>query len=204
MTTAQEQFWAGPEGDEYQARNANALVGGLEANVALFSRILAKTMGVKTLIEFGSGAGLNLRAIHRVMPFISLYAVEINEGAVMKMPQCVLITMRGSVLEMPPLDLPCDLAMTKGLLIHIAPADLPRAYATLYQASTRYILMCEYYCPNPRMIPYRGQPDRLWARDFPGEMLAAYPDLRLIDYGFVSKLDPHPQDDISWFLLEKG
>jgi hypothetical protein len=28
--------------------------------------------------------------------------------------------------------------------------------------------------------------------------------LRLVDYGFVYRRDPaHPQDDLTWFLLEK-
>ena len=31
-----------------------------------------------------------------------------------------------------------------------------------------------------------------------------YNDLKLIDYGFSYRRDPNfPQDDISWFLLEK-
>jgi spore coat polysaccharide biosynthesis protein SpsF len=35
-------------------------------------------------------------------------------------------------------------------------------------------------------------------------MLEKYPDLQLIDYGFCYKRDPaFPQDDATWFLLEK-
>jgi hypothetical protein len=35
-------------------------------------------------------------------------------------------------------------------------------------------------------------------------MLDAYPDLKLLDYGFVYHRDPaHPQDDVTWFLIEK-
>jgi hypothetical protein len=44
----------------------------------------------------------------------------------------------------------------------------------------------------------------LFKRDFAGEMLERYPDLELIDYGFVYKRDNNfPQDDITWFLLKK-
>ena len=36
-------------------------------------------------------------------------------------------------------------------------------------------------------------------------MLDAFPDLRLIDYGFVYHRDPNfPQDDLNWFLMEKS
>jgi spore coat polysaccharide biosynthesis protein SpsF len=54
------------------------------------------------------------------------------------------------------------------------------------------------------MIPYRGNEDRLFKRDFAGEMLNKYSDLSLVDYGFSYRKDPiFPQDDITWFLLEK-
>ena len=97
-----------------------------------------------------------------------------------------------------------DLAFTRGLLIHIHPRDLPKAYDTLHQAAAKYILICEYFSPQPRMIPYRGQDNLLWARDFAGEMLDRFDDLALLDYGFVYHRDPvAPQDDVTWFLMEK-
>jgi len=44
----------------------------------------------------------------------------------------------------------------------------------------------------------------LFKRDFAGEMLDRYPALKLLDYGFVYRRDPlFPQDDMTWFLLEK-
>jgi spore coat polysaccharide biosynthesis protein SpsF len=44
----------------------------------------------------------------------------------------------------------------------------------------------------------------LFKRDFAGEMLEQFADLRLIDYGFAYRRDPaFPQDDITWFLMEK-
>ena len=57
---------------------------------------------------------------------------------------------------------------------------------------------------SPVAIAYRGDDDRLYKRDFAGEMLDKYNDLRLIDYGFSYRRDAaFPQDDITWFLLEK-
>jgi len=96
-----------------------------------------------------------------------------------------------------------DLAFTKTLLIHIAPDDLPRAYDVLYKASARYVLVCEYYNPTPVEVEYRGHSGRLWKRDFAGEMLHRYANLRLVDYGFVYRRDPFTQDDVTYFLLEK-
>jgi spore coat polysaccharide biosynthesis protein SpsF len=35
-------------------------------------------------------------------------------------------------------------------------------------------------------------------------MMARHPGLRLLDYGFRYRHDPNwPQDDITWFLLER-
>jgi hypothetical protein len=60
------------------------------------------------------------------------------------------------------------------------------------------------YNPSPVVMKYRGYSDRLFKRDFCGEMMDTYTDLKLIVYGFAYHRDVNfPQDDISWFLLEK-
>ena len=98
-----------------------------------------------------------------------------------------------------------DLSLIKGVLIHINPDMLPVVYEKLYTASRRFVLVCEYYNPSPVAISYRGHADRLFKRDFAGEMMDKYPDLKLVDYGFAYRRDPaFPQDDITWFLMEKG
>ena len=52
-------------------------------------------------------------------------------------------------------------------------------------------------------VNYRGNSDRLFKRDFAGELMDRYP-LRLIAYGFSYHRDNYfPQDDSTWFLLEK-
>ncbi len=81
---------------------------------------------------------------------------------------------------------------------------LPRVYDLLHQASQRYICVVEYYNPSPVTIPYRGETDKLFKRDFAGEMLDRFSDLRLVDYGFSYHRDNNfPQDDANWFLLER-
>lgn len=90
------------------------------------------------------------------------------------------------------------------MLIHIAPQHLQAVYQKLYNASNRYILISEYYNPTPVSVEYRGHKDKLFKRDFAGEMLDCYSDLKLIDYGFVYRRDAHfAQDDTTWFLMQK-
>ncbi|MDQ7991053.1 MAG: pseudaminic acid biosynthesis-associated methylase [Propionicimonas sp.] len=201
--TEQEEFWAGEFGDQYIARNTgSALVGG---NLNLFSRVLSRTSGVSSLIEFGANIGNNLRAIAQLLPDCELAAVEINAAAAQQLAEALpaVHLHHSSLLEFEP-DRSYDVALTKGVLIHINPDALPVVYDKLYAASSRYLVVCEYYSPVPQEIGYRGHDGKLFKRDFAGDLLERHPDLALVDYGFNYRRDPvFPMDDLTWFLLEK-
>jgi pseudaminic acid biosynthesis-associated methylase len=201
--TEQEAFWSGEFGDKYSARNTGA--DWVAANTALFTKILARTHGVESAIEFGANIGLNLMALRHLLPEARLGAVEINPSAVEALRGwggCEEV-IQESILNYEPTS-SYDLAFTKGVLIHINPDELGSVYEILYRSSHRYVLVAEYYNPSPVEIPYRGHSGRLFKRDFAGEILETYSDLRLVDYGFVWKRDPNfPQDDLTWFLMEK-
>jgi len=202
-STNQEQFWAGEFGDAYAERNRGA--AWIESNSALFERILACTEGVETILELGPSIGLNLRAIRGLRPEIELSGVEINESAVRELNNwgCMKNVMHQSILEYQPSE-KFDFVFTKGVLIHLAPELLPNIYRMLNQASRRYVCIAEYYNPTPVSIPYHGHEDKLFKRDFGGEIVDFCPSLELVDYGFCYHRDPrHPQDDITWFLLRK-
>ena len=203
FSTKQEEFWAGEFGDEYTGRSRGA--DRVASNIALFSKVLARTDTVKTVIEFGANIGLNLQAIRQLLPTADLSAIEINGKAVDELQRLGYVKVyRESILDFKP-DYPRDFVLVKGVLIHINPDYLPRVYDLLYGTTSRYICLAEYYNPSPVSIPYRGHEDRLFKRDFAGELLRRFVDLRLIDYGFVYHRDPKfPQDDITWFLLEKA
>jgi pseudaminic acid biosynthesis-associated methylase len=200
--TKQEAFWAGEFGADYTARNRGP--GLVASNLALFGRILQRTIAVRSVLELGANIGLNLRAIGQLLPQAALAAVEINAEAVAELRSLERVTVHHqSILEF---DTPqaFDFVLVKGVLIHIHPDKLPDVYEIMYGACARYLCLAEYYSPSPVALPYRGHEERLFKRDFAGELLARYPDLRLIDYGFVYHGDPHfPQDDINWFLLAK-
>lgn len=202
LKTDQERFWAGEFGDAYVARNRGPQC--LASNVALFARVLNRTEAVRSVIEFGANIGLNLRAIGQLLPEAKLAAVEVNDRAVSELRKLAGVTVHhGSILDYVA-EAKHDLVLSKGVLIHLDPATLPQVYDLLYRSSARYICLAEYYNPTPVAVPYRGHADRLFKRDFAGEMLDRFPDLRLLDYGFVYRRDPNfPQDDLTWFLLEK-
>ena len=201
--TEQEKFWAGEFGENYIGRNTVQEM--LPARLSLFSKILAHTSDIDSVMEFGANVGTNLWALHSLLPKADMKAVEINEVAAKslesygwsKSVEC------GSFLEKDYKD-EADFVFTSGVLIHINPDFLPKAYENLYNASRKYVMVCEYYNPVPVALPYRDHQDRLFKRDFAGEIMDKYPDLKLVDYGFAYRRDPnYPMDDLNWFLMEK-
>ena len=202
--TEQESFWAGEFGTEYAARNQGAAL--LASNLAFFSRALRAAGDPRACMEFGANIGMNLKALKLLYPRQQQFAVEINPAAANEL-RALLEPARvfeGSILDFVPQQT-FDLVLIKGVLIHMNPDRLSQIYDTLHRSTGRYLLVCEYYNPTPVEVPYRGHTGRLFKRDFCGELLDRYSDLRLADYGFAYRRDPSfPQDDITWFLLEKA
>lgn len=203
FNTEQEAFWAGSFGSEYIERNNDEFL--LASNLAFFSRALRLAYPVKTCIEFGANIGINLRALRLLHPGIDAYGIEINPDAVSYLSKVIppAQVYHASILDFT-FDRQWDLALIKGVLIHISPDMLTHVYDKLVAASCRYLLVAEYYNPSPLAVPYRGHNDRLFKRDFAGEIMDRYSCMHLLDYGFVYRRDPNfPQDDITWFLMEK-
>lgn len=201
--TPQEEFWAGEFGTDYIERNTLAAM--VPARLALFSKILARTSQIGSVLEFGANIGSNLCAIHQLLPNAEIKAVEINPVAAntLKSYSWVNQAIEGSFTSESFVNA-ADLTFTSGVLIHLNPDMLSKAYENLYLGSRKYIVVCEYYNPTPVSIPYRNHQDRLFKRDFAGEMMERYKDLTLLDYGFCYHRDPnYPMDDLTWFLMEK-
>ena len=202
-STEQEKFWAGEFGTDYILRNQGDAL--LASNLDFFGKALRRVREVKTCIEFGANIGMNLKALKLLHPGFEQFGIEINAEAAEQLANVIPSenVHHASILEFQP-DRVWDLVLIKGVLIHINPEMLPHVYDKLVTASGRYLLVAEYYNPAPVAIPYRGHTDRLFKRDFAGEIMDRYPQMRLVDYGFVYRRDPNfPQDDITWFLMEK-
>ena len=146
---------------------------------------------------------LNLVALRRLQPALKLSGYEINGEAAKQASEFdVAEITQGSILEEIK-DEKVDLTFTVGVLIHINPCYLENVYRNLVNGSNRYVLVAEYYNPVPTKITYRGHEDKLFKRDFAGDLIDKF-GLRLVDYGFIYKRDNWaPQDDTTWFLLEK-
>lgn len=201
--TEQEAFWAGDFGADYIQRNQGDAL--LASNLDFFAKALRQARNVRSCIEFGANIGMNLKALKLLHPGIDAHAIEINADAAKQLEQVVSPSNihNISILDFTP-SRQWDLTLIKGVLIHINPEALPTVYDKLFESCARYLMVAEYYNPAPVSIPYRGHTDRLFKRDFAGEIMERHPALQLVDYGFAYRRDPNfPQDDITWFLMEK-
>lgn len=200
--SATEQLWRGDFGDAYTRRNT----GLTERNVAFLVRALSRVRHpITSVLEFGCGSGMNLAALGRFIPGVQLDGIEINDEAAVMAAGLGSHIYRGSAAEWRrPEGKHWDLVVTKGFLIHLSPDDLFKVIDAIFEASNRYILIAEYYNQTPVEVQYRGEMGRMWKRDYATEFLGRYPSLRVIDYGFVWRHDyPWPQDDLTYFLMEK-
>lgn len=196
------EHWEGEGGDQYIDRQDEKEL--LYAYEEMWGQIYQEMAEIPSrVLELGASVGLNLDALRLLQPNTECLAIEPNEKARKVLRQKGYEIRDPGIAELKYMD-PVDMSFTRGVLIHIPPTELAVAYETLYRATRQYIVVAEYYSPKPVEIEYRGRMGLLWKRDFAGEMLDRFKDLKLVEYGFVYHRDPiAPQDDVTWFLLEK-
>ena len=203
--TEQEAFWAGDFGDDYIRRNEDS-PQTLSANLFFFARALRRLApNPKSIIELGANIGLNLRALKLLYPGARQTCVEINRRAAERLLNDNVADeiVNDSILNFTPSQRN-DLALIKGVMIHLNPEMLPGVYRKLAECSSRYVLIAEYYSRRPEEVVYRGHTARLWRRDFGGEFMDACPEFECVDYGFSYHRCPsEQQDDLTWFLFQR-
>lgn len=198
----QEEFWAGGEGDAYTQR----CPGDTPSALSFFARALAKAEAPTRIIELGAGSGTNLRALELLYPHAYTLGIDVNTRACEEMQrrgvECRQMTIEQ--LDNDPVGT-FDLVLTKGVLIHLDTEAMIKALNTIMGLADKYVLLAEYYRPSRQPIAYQGRTDLLWGDDFAAELLAQSGQaFHVVDYGFVWRHDPQPQDDITWFLLERN
>jgi pseudaminic acid biosynthesis-associated methylase len=204
--TKQEILWSDDKWSrEYIQRNNSESL--LASNIALFSQILSRTNHrVECVFEIGTNIGLNLDAIKALLPSALLSGIEISKEAYKEISKKDYGSniLNESILNLSHGLGEYDLVFTKGVLIHLNPEYLMDVYEKIYNLSKKYILFVEYYNPSPVSIRYRDKEGMLFKRDFSREFLDLHPKCKLLDYGFVYRYDNnYPQDDATWFLMEK-
>jgi pseudaminic acid biosynthesis-associated methylase len=201
--------WAGDFGTEYQSRNASDWTS-IKNRSRMFGDIF-KCMEDNckafpaSIIEVGGGCGDNLRAIdmiyERSRAPIKLMSCDPNEEA-RKAMRDIATVLPGDLSALPYNDGAADLVFTSGVLIHVPPADLPRAMAEIHRVSKRWILSIEYFNNVLEEIQYRGQDGMMWRRDWGEAWLEQFPALKPLGYGFAWRRMTG-LDSLTWFLFDK-
>lgn len=156
----QEQFWSGEFGDAYTARNRV----DWRARIPFWHDML-KFTGARSVFEVGCGAGWNLSAIRETkLHHVELHGCEINDTAAHQAWTAGLWEIRLGACTLPLQG--TELVFTAGLLIHVAPENLPALMKEIVAASTRWVIAVEYASDSEEMVEYRGHKDRLWKRPY--------------------------------------
>ena len=90
---------------------------------------------------------------------------------------------------------------TSGVLIHIAPEDLPGAMDEIHRCAGTFIWGMEYYAPSVTEVNYRSHTGLLWKMDYARRYLERFKDLELVRERHVPYLEGPNVDTV--FLLRK-
>jgi pseudaminic acid biosynthesis-associated methylase len=194
-----EQLWAGEFGDEYVDRNIRAEEGRRD-----FWRAQLEKLGVRSALEIGCNVGGNLRWIADVLGTPNVSGIDINERALEILRERVPgIDVRvAAARELPFDDASFELTFTMGVLIHQPQEHLDEVMSEIVRTSSRYVLCGEYYADELTEVPYRGQEGALFKLDYGARYQELFPDLKLIDTGFLPRSEG-VWDDVTYWVFEK-
>lgn len=196
--TPQLALWRSSFGQHYTDRNDVER----PARIATWRRILTG-LEVERALEVGCNVGWNLRYL-RAAGVPSVWGVEPQPYAIERARRAdpSLTIVPGTAFALPFRDRWFELAFTSGVLIHISPADLPRALDELYRVTARYLVVIEYDHPAEVEVSYRGHDGALWKRDHGAAVAARFPDLRRLASGPLGADDGY--DDCTFHVFERA
>jgi pseudaminic acid biosynthesis-associated methylase len=211
MSTTQIATWTEKFGRDYTDRNRLTLFelddlyrrsyGATRRE--LDERFLADIPKHASILEVGCNIGNQLRLLEQ-LGFSNLSGIEIQHYA-LRQAQAKLAgvnLVQASAFEIPFPDSSFDLVFTSGVLIHIAPPDLPIALEEIHRCARSYIWGFEYFSPVPVEVEYRGNRNLLWKMDYAQAYLDHFADLRLVRCEQLSYLENSNVDRM--FLLARN
>jgi pseudaminic acid biosynthesis-associated methylase len=137
------------------------------------------------------------------MGYSNLSGVELQPYALelARERTCNISLLQGSALALPYEDAAFDVVFTSGVLIHIAPGDLPRAMDEIHRCARSYVWGMEYYAADVTEVNYRNHGGLLWKMDYARRYLERFADLELIQEQRLPYLENANVDTV--FLLRK-
>lgn len=204
VSTPQEDFWKNEIAESYAQDNSSF---DKQRGLVAWKRILSMIdkSEISSYLDCGSNIGRNITFLKEILPSASANIVELAKEPYEKCLRDFQIeeSFLGPIKDAK-FDAKFDLVFTNGVLIHVNPDDLLESMSCMYEMSSRYILIGEYFNRTSVMINYRGKDDRLFKRDF-GKLFVENFNCNVIDYGFLwgHEFDEAGFDDITYWLFEK-
>ena len=209
--TAQTRVWQGEFGRAYTDRNTleMAELDALWSRNYGVSRSAINQMFLEgiprsaSFLEVGCNVGNQLLLL-QAQGYTQLTGIELQSyalaGARSRLKNVAL--QQGSALALPFEDQTFDVVFTSGVLIHIAPDDLPQAMSEIHRCARHYIWGAEYFSPELTAVNYRGNDDLLWKMDYSRKYLTLFDDLELVKERRLQYLENNNVDTV--FLLKKS
>ena len=209
--TAQMRVWQGEFGRAYTDRNTleMAELDALWSRNYGVSRSAINQMFLEgipqsaSFLEVGCNVGNQLLLL-QAQGYTQLTGIELQSyalaGARSRLKGVALE--QGSALALPFEDQAFDVVFTSGVLIHIAPDDLPQAMSEIHRCARHYIWGAEYFSPELTAVNYRGNDDLLWKMDYSRKYLTLFDDLELVKERRLQYLENNNVDTV--FLLKKS
>jgi len=195
-----EGLWSGEFGDDYVERNKAAS----EGRRPFWEHVLG-AIEAGSALEIGCNVGGNLRWLAELLGAENVAGVDVNERAleVVRSEVPGVDARVASARELPFADNSFDLVFTTGVLIHQSPDELPRVMDEIVRCSRRYVLCGEYRADELEEVPYRGQRGALYKQDYGRLYQERFPQLRLLEEGFLPKSEG-VWDDVTYWVFEQG
>jgi pseudaminic acid biosynthesis-associated methylase len=208
--TAQTEVWKGKFGREYTQRNtfdADALDLLYRKNYGLTRTQINQDSlcGISkdaSFLEVGCNAGNQLLLLQR-MGYSNLSGIELQPYAleIARSRARDISLAQGSALAIPHENAFFDVVFTSGVLIHIAPEDLPRAMDEIHRCARTFIWGMEYYAPSVTEVNYRSHGRLLWKMDYVQRYLQRFDDLEVVREQHIPYIEGSNVDTV--FLLRK-
>lgn len=200
-TNKQIELWKGDYGNHYQD-NKNPWHEETAREI-VWGQLLSTMKPVpNSFIEVGPAQGLNLRILKRIydngnIP-VSFAAVEINDKARERL--------KDFNAQEDFTNLKADCVFTWGVLIHVHPNNLVEIMQKIYDASTKYIICCEYFNPHTIELKYPeiyGGYEYSWACDYGLCWIEEF-KVKLLGYSFCWQYATGLDNVVCWVFEKNG
>ena len=215
----QIKLWEGDFGNDYSKRNTftekdierrqymwRCVLNAIVSSAANPGRLIPSSY-----TEIGAGNGQNIVALHEMHEDSTkpkFIAIEPNLVArrnlvSQKKDRNIDLTIHSyNWLQTEDDQIQSDLVFTSGVLIHVHPDDLVKFMKKMYVASSKYIVIAEYFSAECRQIKYRDTEDTLWTNDFGRIFMENIPGVRCMGYSFMWKYVTG-LDNLTVWMFEK-